>query len=198
MKVMELIVGLGNPGEEYARTRHNVAWIVLRDIVSRACASEPHASGAFSGDVCVGNLHGKEIRFLFPTTFMNHSGVAVKKALECEPNAQLVVMHDDVDLPFGSIRIAEGRGPGGHNGVKSIIDSIGSPDFVRIRIGIAQKNLFGMVRRPTGDRLSKFVLGEFTKKEQEELPLIGKKVLRALELMYTKDVKAAMTEANAS
>ncbi len=152
----------------------------------------------FSGDVCVGNLYGKEVRFLFPTSFMNNSGVAVKKALDCEPLSTLIVIHDEVDLPFGTIRISEGRGAGGHNGVKSIIEHIGSKNFVRIRIGIAKTNIFGMVKRPKGDKLGDFVLAEFTKKEHEQLTLIGKKVLRAIELIYTKDTKLAMTEINAS
>lgn len=195
---MELIVALGNPGQEYEHTRHNVAWIIQSGIIKNACTSEPHPSGMFSGNVCVGNLYGHEVRFLFPTTFMNNSGVAVKKALDCEPLSTLVVVHDEVDLPFGTIRISEGRGAGGHNGVKSIIDHIGSKDFVRIRIGVAKKNIFGIVKRPQGDKLGDFVLQEFSKKEQEQLPEIGKKVLRAIELMYTKGVKLAMTEVNAS
>ena len=194
--VMELIVALGNPGPDYENTRHNIAWSLLSVIIKNACMSEPHESGMFSGNVCVGNLFGKEVRFLFPTTFMNNSGVAVKKALDCEPLSSLIVIHDEVDLPFGTIRIAEGRGAGGHNGVKSIISEIGSKDFVRIRIGVAKKNIFGIVKRPQGDKLGDFVLGELSKKEQEQLPELVKKVTRAIELMYTKDVKVAMTEIN--
>ncbi len=193
---MELIVALGNPGKEYENTRHNVAWIVMNAIIKGACLPLPHTSSTFSGYVSVGNLHGKEVRILFPTTFMNNSGSAVKKAIDCEPTAKLIVIQDEVDLPFGTIRIAEGRGAGGHNGVKSIIDSIGTQDFIRIRIGVAQRNLFGIVRRPTGDKLSKFVLGAFTKKEQEALPEIEKKVVRAIELIFTRDVKVAMNEVN--
>jgi len=193
---MELIVALGNPGKEYENTRHNVAWIIMNGIVKGACLPEPHTSATFSGYVSVGNLYSREVRILFPTTFMNNSGSAVKKAIECEPGAKLIVIHDEVDLPFGTVRIAEGRGAGGHNGVRSIIESIGTQEFVRIRIGVAHRNIFGMVRRPTGDALSKFVLGTFSKKEQEELLEIGKKVMRAIELIYTKDVKVAMNEAN--
>lgn len=193
---MELIVALGNPGKEYEDTRHNVAWIIMNGIVKGACLPEPHTSATFSGYVSVGNLHGKEVRILFPTTFMNNSGSAVKKAIDCEPSAKLIVIHDEVDLPFGTVRIAEGRGAGGHNGVKSIIESIGTQEFIRIRIGVAHRNIFGMVRRPTGDALSRFVLGAFSRKEQEELPEIGKKVMRAIELIYTKDVKVAMNEVN--
>ncbi len=133
---MELIVALGNPGKEYEHTRHNIAWSVLSELITTACLPSPHASSAFSGDVSVGNLHGKEVRILFPTTFMNNSGSAVKKALACEPAASLIVVHDEIDLPFGTVRIAEDRGAGGHNGVKSIIESLGSQNFIRIRIGI--------------------------------------------------------------
>jgi peptidyl-tRNA hydrolase, PTH1 family len=195
---MELIVALGNPGDEYENTRHNVAWVLLRKLITDANLPEPHTSSAFSGEVSVGNMHGREVRILFPTTFMNNSGSAVKKALDCEPLSSLIVVHDEVDLPLGTVRIAEGRGPGGHNGVKSIIDSIGSKEFVRIRIGIAQKNIFGMVRRPTGDALSKFVLGDFTAKEEKELEEVGKRMMRAIELIYTKGTKLAMTEINAA
>jgi PTH1 family peptidyl-tRNA hydrolase len=194
---MELIVALGNPGKEYEHTRHNVAWIVMNAIIKGACLPEPHMSSTFSGYVSVGNLHGKEVRILFPTTFMNNSGSAVKKALDCEPLSSLIVIHDEVDLPFGTVRIAEGRGAGGHNGVKSIIEKIGSKDFVRIRIGVAKKNIFGIVKRPKGEKLADFVLAEFSKKEHEMLPEIEKKIVRAIELIYTKDVKAAMNEVNA-
>jgi len=193
---MELVVALGNPGEEYAHTRHNVAWIVLEAIIKNACMSEPHASGMFSGNVCVGNLFGREVRFLFPTTFMNNSGVAVKKALACEPHGALIVVHDDVDLPFGTVRIALGRGAGGHNGVTSVIDHLGTKEFVRIRIGVAKKNIFGRVKRPRGDTLGDFVLQEFSKKELEALSEVGKRVLRAIELIYTKGVTPAMNEIN--
>ncbi len=193
---MELIVALGNPGKEYENTRHNVAWIIMNGIVKGACLPEPHTSSTFSGYVSVGNLHGREVRILFPTTYMNNSGSAVKKAIDCEPGATLIVVQDEVDLPFGTIRVTEGRGAGGHNGVKSIIDAVGSKDFIRIRIGVAKKNIFGVVKRPKGEKLGDFVLAEFSKKEQEMLPEIGKKVMRAIELMYTKDVKVAMNEIN--
>ena len=193
---MELLVALGNPGKEYEHTRHNVAWIVLRELIRAANLPEPHDSAAFSGEVSVGNLHGREVRLLFPTTFMNNSGNAVKKALDCEPLGTLIVIHDEIDLPFGTIRLVQDRGAGGHNGVKSIIESIGSSDFVRIRIGIGKKNIFGIMRRPKGDALSKFVLAEFSKKEKEALKEIGKKVLRAIELMYTKGMQKAMQEIN--
>lgn len=193
---MELLVGLGNPGDEYKNTRHNIGWMVLRDFIQQAQFPRPHASSVFSGEVTVGNMHGKEVRVLFPTTFMNNSGTAVKKALECDTGEHLIVVHDDVDLPFGAIRISESRGAGGHNGVKSIIESIGSSDFIRIRIGIAKKNIFGIMRRPVGDKLSDFVLGELSSKEQDQLSEIQKKVARALELIYAKGVKDAMQELN--
>ena len=129
---------------------------------------------------------------------MNNSGSAVKKALDCEPQAKLIVVHDEVDLPSWHYPYLEGRGPGGHNGVKSIIESIGSTDFIRIRIGIAQKNIFGIVQATKGDKLSNFVLGEFGVKEKKMLEDVETRVLRAIELMYTKDVKLAMNEINAS
>jgi PTH1 family peptidyl-tRNA hydrolase len=194
--MMELLVALGNPGKEYEHTRHNVAWIILRNFITHAGLPEPHTSGVFSGEVSVGNIHGKEVRILFPTTFMNNSGAAVKKSLECDTPEHLIVVHDDVDLPFGTIRIVEARGAGGHNGVKSIIETTGSSDFVRIRVGVGKKNIFGMLRRPKSEQLSNFVLGEFSTKEREQFPELEKKVVRALELIYSKGVQFAMQELN--
>lgn len=195
---MELLVGLGNPGKEYEHTRHNVAWIVLRSLMAHASFPDPHNSSACSGEVSDGTLYGKEVRVLFPTTFMNNSGTAVKKTLGSETSTHLVVVHDEIDLPFGTVRVVVSRGAGGHNGVKSIIEHLGSPDFVRIRIGIGKKNIFGIVRRPTGEQLSNFVLGEFGKSEAAQLPDIEQKVARALELIYTKGVQEAMGEVNAN
>ncbi len=196
---MFTIVGLGNPGAEYETTRHNVGWIVLEEIIKEHSLPSLTKSSAYSGLISEGMLYGKEIGILFPTTFMNNSGTAVSKYVKERGSLDtLIVVHDEIDLPFGDVRIAYDRGSGGHNGIKSITDALGSKQFVRIRIGIAQKSFFGGVKRPKGDRLADYVLANFKGAELKELHEIGKKVERALELTITRGREFAMGEINKS
>ncbi len=194
---MYTIVGLGNPGDEYKNTRHNVGWILLEEVIAKNALPSLTKSSAYSGLLSEGVFHGVEIGILFPTTFMNNSGTAVMKYLKEHGTLEtLVVVHDDIDLPFGDVRIGFDRGAGGHNGVRSIIDAGNSKAFIRIRVGIAQKGFFGGIKRPAGEKLSDFVLGNFKSGELKNLPEIGERVARALELILTKGVKDAMQEVN--
>ena len=194
---MVTIVGLGNPGEEYARTRHNVGWIILSDVVTENALPSLVKSSRYGGLLSEGQLHGINVSILFPTNYMNNSGTSVQKYLkDHNQNDTLIVVHDEVDLPLGDIRISKDRGAGGHNGVKSIIDACGTKDFIRIRIGIAQKGLFGGIKKPTGEKLSRYVLGNFKSAEENLFPEIVDKVDRALELILKKGVEVAMNECN--
>lgn len=194
---MVTIVGLGNKGEEYASTRHNVGWIILERIIDQEGLPSPVLSNTNSGMISEGVYHSQEVRILFPYTFMNKSGSAVAKTLARDTTLNnLIVVHDDIDLPFGSIKVSTGRGSSGHNGVKSIIDTLGTKNFTRIRIGIAQKGFFGIIKRPTGEKLSRFVLGTFTKQEMLQLEKIQSLVSRALTLIVTEGLARAMEESN--
>lgn len=194
---MITIVALGNPGEKYAKTRHNVGWIVLHEIISTQALPAPYASSKFTAEVSEGVLFGKEVGVLFPTTYMNASGVSVQRYLESQKDTSLlIVVHDEVDLPFGSIKISRGRGAGGHNGVQSIMDTCGTKDFVRIRVGIAQRGFFGAVKRPKGEKLPKFVLAEFKPAELKNMHEVSKAVARALQLIIEEGVEQAMGEVN--
>ena len=167
---MFYIVGLGNPGKEYEHTRHNVGFLVLKAAVEQLHFTSLFESSAYSGSLSEGSLKGQEVTVLFPNTFMNDSGSAVKKLVSSDQSAQLMVVYDDIDIPFGEIKVSFGRGDGGHNGIKSIIASLGTKDFVRIRIGIGAKSLWtGKLKRPKGERLSKYVLGTFSSKELQQL-----------------------------
>ena len=130
---IQLIAGLGNPGPEYAKTRHNAgAWLV-EQLASTNLRPEPKFFGL------TGVLDEQNCRLLIPTTYMNHSGQAVKAMAnfyKIEPDAILVV-HDDLDLPVGTIKFKQGGGDGGHNGLKDISAQLGSKNFWRLRIGIA-------------------------------------------------------------
>ena len=134
---IQLVVGLGNPGADYVMTRHNVGWWFV-DALARAHGGSFSAERKFSGDVCRLEIGGHDVRLLKPTTFMNRSGQSVKALasyLKVPPEA-ILVAHDDLDLPFGTVRLKKGGGSGGHNGLKDITAHIGE-NYARARFGIA-------------------------------------------------------------
>lgn len=193
---MYYIVGLGNPGDKYQNTRHNVGWMVLDyiiDTVGLPCAFD---SSKYAGRLSEGVLEGEEVVLLYPNTFMNKSGSAVKKLVPKGQEKQLVVVYDDVDLPVGEIKISQGKGSGGHNGISSIVSSLGSKDFIRVRVGIAGKSLFGHTKRPKGERLAKHVLGDFKRREGKELSSVLPKAAMAVQLIIAEGVEKAMNEMN--
>jgi PTH1 family peptidyl-tRNA hydrolase len=198
---MFTIVGLGNPGAEYAHTRHNVGWQALMYVIEKEGLPTPHSASVVSGEMVEGTFHGQDIRIAFPHTYMNRSGGAVAKLLGKDLDLpHLIVVHDEIDLPFGTIRVSVGSGAGGHNGVRSLIDSLGSKEFIRIRVGIAQRSLFGTVKRPTGEKLSRFVLSEFgtrETREKEKLEAVFEKVRTGLTLILESGVEKAMQIVNA-
>ena len=134
---IQLVVGLGNPGADYVMTRHNAGWWFV-DALARAHGGSFSHERKFKGDVCRINVGGHDLRLLKPTTFMNLSGQAVKalSAYLKVPTEGILVAHDDLDLPFGTVRLKRGGGSGGHNGLKDIIAHLGE-DFLRLRFGIA-------------------------------------------------------------
>lgn len=135
---VRLVVGLGNPGPRYARTRHNAGQRVVEQLAQRLGAPKPVAryAGAYA------DARGPQgpVALLIPTTYMNDSGSSVGPAagsLHAAP-AQVLVVHDDIDLPFGEVRGKRGGGHGGHNGLKSVASGLGSPDFLRVRLGVGR------------------------------------------------------------
>ena len=132
-----LVAGLGNPGREYARTRHNVGWLVLDELARRQGAS---FRGKFSGQLSETRLDDLRLAFLKPETYMNESGRSIgaaRKFFKVEP-ADLLVVHDDVDLEPGRLQARLGGGLAGHNGLRSIAQSLGTNDFLRLRIGVGR------------------------------------------------------------
>jgi PTH1 family peptidyl-tRNA hydrolase len=129
---------------------------------------------------------------------MNNSGAAVVKFVQKTDVGKLIVLHDDIDLPFGEIKVSKGRGDGGNNGIKSIISKLGSKDFVRIRIGIAPTSFWtGKTKRPLGGGpLERFVLQSFSKKEAEQLSHIYEHVFNALQEILKNGPEAAMNTFN--
>ena len=136
-RVEELVVGLGNPGPEYAGNRHNVGYMVIDELARRHRFAK--AKRGFSGRYAAGEIAGRVVGLLIPTTFMNLAGRSVAAALRglsLAPDRVLVV-HDDIDLPFGQLRVRSDGGHGGHNGLRSISGLIG-PDYYRLRIGVGR------------------------------------------------------------
>lgn len=156
---MKLIVGLGNPGKKYERTRHNAGFHVVDEIARRSGASvAKQMSRSLTG---VASIGGGRALLAKPQTYMNESGVAVASLLrEVYGTADdLIVVHDDLDLPPGTVRVKAGGGHGGHNGLRSIIEQCGTADFVRVRVGIG--------RPPAGGDAADYVLSPFFAEERQ-------------------------------
>lgn len=222
-----IIVGLGNPGEEYVGTRHNAGRIMVSKI-AKIFGSEidieqgGEKSGAKSGEKASlkkinkgkkaieekGAIAGKKVLYVLPETFMNKSGVAVlphvklsapKKGsnIKTKTADNLIVVYDDFNLPLGTVRISYNRSSGGHNGLESIIKSIKTEAFVRVRIGIAPVTSGGKTKIPHGDsEVEKFILGNFKDVEMDVLKSLVKKVATGIELLVTEGREKAMSVTN--
>ena len=153
---MKIVVGLGNPGDQYAKTRHNIGWMVLDRIADRAGWTGKGRTRDAAA-IAMGRYRGLDLTIVKPLTFMNESGLAVRKVLAREhaPLVDLLVVADDFALPFGKLRFREGGGPGGHNGLASIIDELSTEKFSRLRVGIGDP-----VRNGRDHVLSKFAPDE--------------------------------------
>ncbi len=192
-----IIAGLGNPGEEYENTRHNTGRIILETVAKAEGIDSWKNDKVLSSAVAKGKIEGESVVLLAPETYMNKSGSALKTLITSEKKAEkFIVIHDDLDLPLGVIRIVWNRGAGGHRGVESIIRAIKTEKFIRIRVGIAPTTPSGKLRKPEGKKVLDFIIGEFKKPELLEIKKAGKKVHEAIKMIITEDKFRAMTEFN--
>ncbi|MSR71365.1 MAG: aminoacyl-tRNA hydrolase [Candidatus Taylorbacteria bacterium] len=182
---MWYVVGLGNPGEEYVSTRHNTGRIMLE-------AFRIYLENA------KGKLKKEKITLLAPDTFMNNSGKALKSLITNVKKAEkLIVIQDDFNFPVGKFRISFNRSSGGHNGVESVIKSIKTEAFNRVRVGISSETPAGKLKSPHGSvEVEKLILGEFKKTELDTLKKLSKKVALAIETIILEGREKAMTEFN--
>ena len=170
---MKMIVGLGNPGKQYEMTRHNIGFLCIDQLENNYNLAFKFES-SFNAMVATKLIGGEKCIFVKPQTYMNLSGEAVGKIMKyykIDIN-DMIVVYDDMDLPFGSLRLREKGSAGGHNGIKSLIAHLGTQEFKRIRVGIS-----GHANIEAKD----YVLGRFSKDEQTALPLIKDRVSKALE-----------------
>ena len=185
-----LIVGLGNPGPSYAGHRHNVGAMVVAELAARAGASlRSHKARAVAAEVRIGTLPGgapgPRAVIATPLSYMNESGgpVAGLMSFYKVPVEKLVVIHDDLDIPFADIRLKLGGGEGGHNGLRSITKSVGTRDYLRVRVGIG---------RPPGRMdAADYVLHDFSGSERSEVPLLISDAADALERLVAEGLLAA-------
>ena len=179
-----IVAGLGNPGPTYQWTRHNAGFLFL----DRLADAENSSMGkkSFSGTTGEWVFNGKRLILLKPLTFMNLSGKAVMQALQFYklPLSNLIVVHDELDLPFGTVRFKQGGGHGGHNGLRSIMEQLGKGDFLRLRIGIG--------KALHGDTTS-HVLGNIPPEQMEKISLVFDGARDMLKMMLTEGLPKAMS-----
>ena len=191
---LKLLVGLGNPGAEYHKTRHNVGFMVLEEIARQNNCVFRENKKLFGRTCEIGSGINKT-RLLMPSTYMNESGKSVKSAKEWFDfeNHQLIVLVDDMDLPLGKIRVRSKGSSGGHNGLKSIISHLGTAEFKRLKIGI------GPPSDDQKDRKSKtvsHVLGRFTKEEFIILNFIIEEIITCIESITSNNWEKIITRLN--
>lgn len=192
---MILIVGLGNPGRKFQKTRHNIGFRVISQFLKKNNFPKFRFFKKNGALVSKGSLNKKRVVLAQPQTFMNNSGKSVELLTRTYSldHKNLIVIHDDIDLVLGEIKISKGKGAAGHKGVQSIINELETKDFVRFRLGIKPK--FYIL---TPKSLNKFVLRKFTKKEERVVKKVIKKTVEAIELTLKENVEKAMGEFNKS
>lgn len=190
-----LIVGLGNPGEEYEKTRHNSGRIILEYIAKAQDFSEWKNDMKTKSLRAKGEIDGEKFDFMLPETFMNNSGQAVAPVIDGPKKLKnLVVIYDDLDLPIGSLKISFDRSSGGHNGLESIIKKVKSREFVRIRVGVSPHTPTGKLKKPSGEQaILKFLLGSFKEDELKELKKLSKKITEILVCISAESKDKAMS-----
>lgn len=184
---IQLIVGLGNPGAEYENTRHNVgAWFV--ESIAKQYQAKLRLESKFVGHVAKIRIQDSDCHLLLPNTFMNRSGYSIRAFLQFYkiPHESVLIAHDDLDLPFGTVRLKQGGGEGGHNGLRSIVEQLATKNFARLRIGIGHPG--------HRDRVLDYVLEAPRKEEEIEIRVGLDRALALLPEIVQGDFQKAMQQ----
>ena len=186
---MYLIVGLGNPGRQYEATRHNMGFDVIDKLVEEY--NVPQSGVKFNAMYGKGRIGGQSVILMKPLSYMNLSGGPIQEMssyFKIDPETEMIVVYDDIDLDPGQLRIRKKGSAGGHNGIKHIIQQLGTQHFVRIKVGVGAK--------PKGWDLADHVLGRFDKDDRALVEEAQERACKAVELILTDSVDAAMNEYN--
>lgn len=192
-----IIVGLGNPGDDYVGTRHNVGRDFLLTLAKKEGIDNWKEDQKLRAQVTKGDFLGGRATLILPEMYMNNSGGSLKPLFDTQKKLQyLAVVHDDLDLPLGKVKLSYGSGAGGHKGIESIQKTLKSKDFLRIRVGISPRAASGKTRKPDAKKIVDFVIGKFKKSEEEVLKKVRKEVTEAITLLIEGGRSAAMNEIN--
>lgn len=193
---MKLITGLGNPGFFYARNRHNIGYMCIRHLARTHKIRLNKKQGlARTGS---GELDGQKVMLARPQTYMNESGKSVTRLvrnLKIAPS-DLIVIHDDLDLPPGKIRLRQGGGSGGHKGIDSIVQHLDSTDFYRVRIGIGRPDVFEGSAEEKEQAVIDYVLSGFSRQEKKIIEKVIPQVSEAIVCLLTEGLEASMNKYN--
>lgn len=182
-----LVVGLGNPGAEYERTRHNAGFLAA-DVLAERIGGRFTVHKKSGADLLEARLDGRKVLLAKPRTYMNLSGrpVAALARFFSVPPTEIIVVHDELDLPFGSIRLKRGGGEGGHNGLRSISNALSTKDYLRVR--------FGVGRPPGRQDPADYVLKPFSAAERKEVPVLVEQTADAVELLLRAGLEYAQNQ----
>ena len=188
---MKVIAGLGNPGAEYANTPHSIGFEVV-DALAREIGASWKASSSFGGELAAGMLGGMKVVLVKPMTYMNLSGDCVAPVVKyhnAKAAEDLLVVSDDIDLPVGKMRVRKGGSAGGHNGLKSVIERTGTPDFVRLRLGVG---------RDSRERANVIghVLGKFSPADRRVMDEVVAQAVKAIGTIELESAETAMNRYN--
>jgi peptidyl-tRNA hydrolase, PTH1 family len=193
------LVGLGNPGAEYTRTPHNVGREMVENFVKsidrKAVWKVDKKANALTTKISVGST---TVLAALPETFMNNSGKSVKELVVGEKQiANTVVVHDDLDLPLGTLKLSFNRGSGGHNGVKSVTKFLKTEAYIRLRVGVSPHTASGKVKKPTGEEeVIAYILKPFAKKYGDDVNQVFKESAKILNTLMGEGLQIAMTRHN--
>lgn len=186
---MWLIVGLGNPGEEYVKTRHNIGFRVVDEVADRYRLS--FSDKRAKARVAEGVIAGQRVVLAKPFTYMNNSGQAIvglRQWYKIDAATELLVVYDDLDLPFGAIRLRERGSAGTHNGMRSVVAQLGAQQFPRLRVGIDPT--------PAGWQTANYVLGKFSREQEAQMPEVVRAAADAVEVVLREGLTSAMNRYN--
>lgn len=193
---MKLIVGLGNPGLFYAHNRHNIGYMCVNRFAREHKIRFNKKQGL--ARIGSGEINGEKVVLARPQTFMNNSGESVNRLVKRYKTelTDLIVIHDDLDLPTGKIRLRQGRGSGGHRGIESIITHLGKGNFYRIRVGIGRPDIAEDTDIDKEQAVIDYVLSGFTRQEKKIMDIAIPEVGRAILCLLTEGIEAAMNKYN--